>query len=119
MTASPFARCGGFGTVSRIVLSFYERVLESDLLAPYFEHSDMRSLVDHQTKFIASLMGGPASYSDDTLRRVHARLAISRAAFEEMSRLLQETFEDFDLAPDDIDSVMAEIRRCAPLIVTC
>lgn len=118
MTASMFERYGGFGKVSRIVLGFYERVGDSDILAPFFAGTDMRRLVDHQTKFVASLMGGPASYTDDTLRRAHARLGVTQAAFDEMTMLLRETFEEFALAPADIQTVMTEIHRCRDLIVT-
>lgn len=116
--ASAFTRCGGFAKVSRIVVAFYDKVCDSDLLAPYFEDADMRALVDHQTKFVAQLMGGPASYGDETLRRVHERLGITQQAFDEMTALLQETFEDFELPPADLRGVMAEVRRYAPLIVS-
>jgi hemoglobin len=54
-------RYGGFPTLSRIVMDFYDRVIDSDVLGPFFEDVDMRRLVDHQTKFVAWLMGGPAS----------------------------------------------------------
>ncbi|QPC45070.1 group 1 truncated hemoglobin [Kaustia mangrovi] len=117
-SATIFERCGGFAKVSRIVMSFYDRVGDSEILAPYFETTDMRVLVDHQTKFVASLMGGPASYGDETLRHVHARLAITHEAFDEMTLLLRETFEDFDMAEADIAAVMGEIERSRPLIVT-
>lgn len=113
-----FERAGGFGTVGRVVMSFYDRVLDSDILAPWFETTDMRTLVDHQTKFVASLMGGPAAYPDETLRRVHARLGIDRAAFDEMKRLLGEALEDHGIDGPDVESVLEEIERCAPLIVT-
>jgi len=53
-----FDKYGGFATVSRIVSAFYDEVLESEQLRPYFRGLDMRRLVDHQTKFIAALMGG-------------------------------------------------------------
>lgn len=43
----------------------------------------MRVLVDHQTKFIALMMGGPASYTDEHLKRVHAHLGIGSTAFGE------------------------------------
>jgi hemoglobin len=99
-------------------MDFYERVLESERLAPWFEATDMRTLVDHQTKFVASLMGGPASYTDETLRRVHARLGITREAFEEMETLMRESLEDHGMADDDVADVMREIARCAPLIVS-
>ncbi len=113
-----FERSGGFGSVRRIVMDFYDRVLDSDILGPWFENVDMRALVDRQTKFVASLMGGPASYRDETLARVHARLGITRAAFDEMKQLLADAMEDYGMAPRDIDGVMRKIERCAPLIVT-
>jgi hemoglobin len=115
---SLFERSGGFGRVSRIVMDFYERVLDSEGLAPWFETVDMRALIEHQTKFVASLMGGPASYTDETLRRVHARLGVTRAAFDEMKALMAESLEDNGMAEDDVDAVLQEIERCAPLIVT-
>lgn len=113
-----FHRIGGFGRVSRIVMDFYDRVLDDDLLAPWFENTDMATLVDHQTKFVASLMGGPAAYSDETLKRVHARLGIDRAAFDAMKVCLGGALADHGLAEADLDAVMEEIERCAPLIVS-
>jgi hemoglobin len=56
------------------VLSFYDRVLTSATIAPFFADVDMRRLVDHQAKFISSVMGGPSSYSTAALREVHAHL---------------------------------------------
>ncbi|MCP1335558.1 group I truncated hemoglobin [Futiania mangrovi] len=112
-----FDRCGGFARVSRMVMSFYDRVGESDLLAPYFEEIDMARLIDHQTKFFASMMGGPASFNDETLRRVHARLGISGEAFDEMAVLLRETLEDFDLDPADVDTVLHAFVSRRTLVV--
>ena len=95
--------------MSRIVSSFYDRVLDSPILSPYFEKTDMRRLIDHQTKFIASIMGGPASYSNDVLERVHAHLNIDQEAFDEMVLILGETLEDFNMANTDVESVKDEI----------
>lgn len=118
MATTIFDKYGGFGAVSKVVLEFYERASDSDILAPYFENSDMRTLIDHQTKFIASLMGGPASYTDETIRRVHLNLAITEEAFSEMSSLLAETLEDFDFAEADVKAVIKEIVTRKSLIVT-
>lgn len=107
--SSIFERYGGFANVSRIVSSFYDRVLDSPILSPYFEKTDMRRLIDHQTKFIASIMGGPASYSNDVLERVHAHLNIDQEAFDEMVLILGETLEDFNMADTDVESVRDEI----------
>ena len=69
---SVFERCGGFAAVRKIVSSFYDEVLDSPNLAPYFGGSDMASLIDHQTQFMSYVMGGPTSVSDEVLRRAHA-----------------------------------------------
>ncbi len=105
MKNSIFQRYGGFAKVSRIVMGFYEKVLESPTASPYFSNTDMKRLIDHQTKFIAYLMGGPASYTNEHLERIHARLGITEAAFLEILDLLRETLEDFDFAEDDIREV--------------
>lgn len=118
MEASIFERYGGFARVSRVVSDFYDHVLESPILAPYFDHVDMRRLIDHQTKFMVSVMGGPASYTDEHLARVHAHLGIDDAAFTEVTVLLRETLEDYEYDEGDIATVLGEIVRRRPLIVT-
>jgi hemoglobin len=115
MAATIFERYGGFASVSRVVSSFYDKLLESPSLSRYFENTDMRKLIDHQTKFIATVMGGPASYTDDALERVHAHLNISERDFLEAVSLLKETLEDFDFDDSDIATVSGEImgrKRC-------
>ena len=108
---------GGFARARTIVSCFYEKVLESDLLAPYFAATDMRRLIDHQTKFIAQVMGGPASYSSHDLERVHQHLRITDAAFEEMQVLLREALEEAGLLDGDVEAVCAEVRARRGVIV--
>lgn len=115
--ATLFERSGGFARVSKIVSAFYDRVLDSPVLSPYFEGSDMRRIIDHQTKFIAQAMGGPASYSNQELERVHARHKIDDAAFQEMLLLLHETLEDFGMDEADIEIVCSDVRSRKPYVV--
>ena len=117
MTKSPFERYGGFGSISKVVSSFYDKVLDSPELSKYFENIDMRRQIDHQTKFIASLMGGPASYSNQELERAHARFTITRAEFDEMMELLQETLEDFDLNDEDVNEVVQNFNNRVNFVV--
>ena len=117
MSRSMFERYGGFKTVRGIVSAFYEKMLDSEATAPYFANTDMRRLLDHQSKFIASLMGGPASYSNDELRRIHERLGIDEAAFREAATLLEEALEDLDVAADDISEVLDAFTARKPYIV--
>ncbi|HYD29893.1 MAG TPA: group 1 truncated hemoglobin [Azospirillaceae bacterium] len=117
MPQSMFERYGGFAVVRKIVSEFYDRILDAPNLQGYFANVEMRLLIDHQTKFIAQMMGGPASYTNDTLQRVHAHLGIGHADFLEMADILRETLEDFDLQQADIDLVYREVMRREPYIV--
>jgi hemoglobin len=114
---SIFERYGGFANVSRIVMSFYEKMLDSPLTRPYFANTDMKKLIDHQTKFIATIMGGPASYTDEHLERAHEPRAITEEAFLESVALLRETLEDFDFAEDDIRAVETEMMSRKNFVV--
>ena len=112
-----FERYGGFAFISRVVLNFYDRVLASERLAPLFADVDMQRLVEHQAKFISSVMGGPESYSDAMLHHAHAHLAIDQAAFDAMIGLLQLTLEDFQFSPADVRTIVADLNARRPQIV--
>jgi len=118
MSKSLFEQYGGFAAVSRIVSSFYERVLESETLAPYFSDIDMRRQIDHQSKFISSLMGGPASFSNDQLQRSHARLNITDAHFNEIVQVLTETFEDAGIQASDVSTIISDVNSRRNIIVS-
>ncbi|MGA7272419.1 MAG: group 1 truncated hemoglobin [Acidimicrobiia bacterium] len=113
-----FERVGGMRTVSRMISTFYDRVLDTPLLSHYFDGVDMRTLIDHQTKFVAAVMGGPASYTDEHLARVHAHLHIDDASFEEVVLILRETMEDQGMNETDMGDVVARVRGRKTFIVT-
>jgi hemoglobin len=113
-----FERYGGFAKINQVVSSFYDRILESPVTSPYFANTDMRSLIDHQTRFIATVMGGPASYTNDQLERAHARLGITEAAFKEALVLLEETLEDHGFSDEDIQVVTDEFNSRKNFIIT-
>ena len=118
MSSSMFESYGGFAKVSRMVSAFYDKALDSAILSPYFENVDMKRLIDHQTKFFSSVMGGPASYTDEELERVHAHLNIDERAFLEMASLFKETLEDFGVKDEDVDYIYNEIKSKAKFIIT-
>lgn len=118
MAQSMFERYGGFGTISKIVMSFYDRLLDDDDVGVYFEDVDLPRLIDHQTKFIASIMGGPAAYTDDHLRRVHAKHEISAPDFERTAEILAGVLTEAGLSGEDLDVVLGEVKRRAPFIIT-
>ena len=112
-----YEKYGGFARISRVVMAFYDTLLDSDEVGPFFDNVDMRRLVDHQTKFIASLLGGPASYDDARLRQLHAHLKIGDSHFSEMKRVLGETLLEQGFDEADVDQVMGEIEARRKLIV--
>ncbi len=118
MSQTLFEKYGGFATVSRIVMDFYDRALDSDQIGDFFEGVEMKKLIDHQTKFIATLMGGPASYTNERLAAMHARLAINNTDFDEMKKLLAETLVEHGVAEEDIAAVAHEIEVRRDSIVT-
>jgi hemoglobin len=117
MAQTMFERYGGFATVSKVVMGFYDKALDSDIIGVYFEDVDLRRLIDHQTKFVSAVMGGPASYSDDQLRVLHAHLDITEEAFNEMLQLFEETLEDFEFEREDLDYIVRYLSGRAPYII--
>lgn len=113
MEKSLFDKYGGFSVVSKIVLDLYDRLLDDDDVGPFFDEIDMARIVDHQTKFVSSLMGGPASYTDDQIRKMHAHLEIHQRHFDKLQSLLRATLADHAVAPEDQDAILAafEARR--------
>jgi hemoglobin len=99
-------------------MSFYEKMTSSPITKQYFENTNMKRLIDHQTKFISAMMGGPASYTNEHLERVHARLGITNIAFDEAVDMLEETLEDHDFQDEDIGEVKREVMSRKSVIVT-
>ena len=118
MAGTTFERYGGFRTVSKVVMTFYEMVLDSDIVGHHFDDVDMPRLIDHQTKFISSLMGGPASISDERLRAVHAHIDITDAEFDEIVTLLSAALEAHRIDAADIDALASAVEAKRALVVT-
>jgi hemoglobin len=117
MPISLFEKYGGFAKVSRIVLTLYDRLLEDDEIGPFFDNIDMARIVDHQTKFISSLLGGPASFTDDDIARRHAHLAISDAHFDRLKQVLGATLKDHGMQDEDIATVVQAFEKRRKLVV--
>ncbi len=117
MRVSEFDRLGGFSRVRLMVTDFYDRILDADELNPYFDGVDMRRLVDHQAKFFSTVLGGPASFTDEQLARAHARLGIEPAHFRLMAELFRETLEDHGLDGALVERLVAHIEALEPHIV--
>ncbi|MCV2864202.1 group I truncated hemoglobin [Albidovulum sediminicola] len=117
MTKSLFEKYGGFSVVSKIVLDLYDRLLDDDEVGPFFDEVEMARIVDHQTKFVSSLMGGPASYTDDQISRMHARLTITNAHFDTLQGILLQTLLDHGVSEEDAAAIAAAFEARRTLVV--
>ncbi|WP_170788595.1 group I truncated hemoglobin [Ruegeria lacuscaerulensis] len=118
MSQSIYDRYGGFKTISRIVMTFYEMALDSDQIGGHFEDIDMPRLIDHQTKFVSSLVGGPASFSDDRIEAVHRHLNITHEDFDEMADLFGEALAQHGMEDAHIKIALGAIESKRAIIVT-
>lgn len=114
---APYEKYGGFSTVSRIVMRLYDKLLEDDDVGPFFDDVDMPKLIDHQTKFVSSLMGGPASFSDTHIANAHKGLTIHDVHFDRLKALLRETLDEFSIEQTDADVVLAAFEARRELLV--
>lgn len=117
MEKSLFDKYGGFSTVSKIVLSLYDRLLEDDDVGPFFDDVDLPRVIDHQTKFVSSLMGGPASFSDDHIVRAHRGMVIEHQHFDRLKDIVTETLTDFSVADEDIRTIVGAFESRRVLLI--
>lgn len=117
MEKSLFDKYGGFSTVSKIVLALYDRLLDDDDVGPFFDDVDLPKLIDHQTKFVSSLMGGPASFSDDHIELAHRHMIIENHHFDRLKQIVEETLTDFEVETQDIEAVLSEFEQRRILLI--
>ncbi|MEL1251028.1 group I truncated hemoglobin [Aurantiacibacter gilvus] len=114
---SMFDKYGGFSVVSKIVLDLYERILDDDDLGPFFDDVEFAKIVDHQTKFVSSMMGGPASYTDVQIQKLHSHLPISEAHFDKLTTILTEVLRDHGVEDDDTQEIVGTFAARRGLVV--
>lgn len=108
-TTTPYARIGGAPAVAALVESFYRRVLGDPDLAPFFAHSEMSKLHRMQREVFTAMLGGPASVGELDLKWAHGGRGIQREHFARFIGHLLAELEQFQLSPDDVDTMMHRI----------
>lgn len=115
---SLFEKYGGFETIQKIVIAFYREILARETLAPYFATINLEHLIDHQTRFLSHLLGGPASYHGKTLRAAHIHSKITDAAFDEVATILEFVLEDAGVTQEDINTIMTVVSGARTDVVS-
>ena len=117
MKKTMFEKYGGFAVWRKVVSAFYDNILDDAVLQKHFVGTNMERLIDHQTKFVIYIAGGPASVSDEHLARAHKNLGITKEELDIMSGLFRDNLEDHDLDKDDVDYLVNEVLKRAHLVV--
>jgi len=112
-----YEKYGGFAVVSKLVHEFYDRLRRTPELDVYFGHIDMPRLINHQTRFMSQVLGGPANYSGRELGEAHARFRITVEHFDLVAEILEETLEDGGMEDDDVESIMDIVAGTREVIV--
>ena len=117
MSQSLYDQLGGFSFVRKLVSDFYDRVLDEDDLVPFFQDTDMARLVDHQTKFWSTLLGGPASYDRAQLEVLHKSMGVEDQHFDLVLELAVETLEDHDVGSEHVANLAKAFESYRSAIV--
>ncbi len=115
---SLYDKYGGFATVSKLVNEFYDKIGATEELDVYFEGIEMDRLIDHQTKFLCSVLGGPEKYEGRQLKVAHERFNITSEHFDLVASLLKETLEDNGVEDPDVEAIVKVVWGAKPDIVS-
>ena len=118
MSTNLYDKYGGFAGVSNVVQSFYEKISDSDSLAPYFDGVDMSKLIHHQTNFLCKVLGGPDNYKGASLAAAHRSMKITTAAFDEVAQLLKESMDEAGMESADVATILGVVGSVKNDIVT-
>ena len=109
-----YHRVGGKEGITRLVDSFYDRVLGDPELGPFFEATSMDKLRRMQREFFTAALGGPADYSGKPLDKAHAGQGIKARHLQRfVGHLVATLDEEFDLEPEDESAIKDRIWHYA------
>ncbi|BBH51595.1 group I truncated hemoglobin [Fluviispira sanaruensis] len=118
MNISIYDKYGGYKTLHVVVSLFYKKIMESENLIHYFENVDLARLIEHQTKFLTTSLGGPVMYETKLLKSAHANLKIPLKDFMEVATLLKEALVESKVEEQDIDKIIEVVASYKNDIVT-
>ena len=115
---SIYDQVGGQAVVKSVVTVFYNRVLDDDTLAKWFEGVDLSRLRAHQRAFLTAALDGPEIFTGRDLAAAHAGMDITDDAFTTIIAHLATALEDLGIEPDIIAAVGTRLQGMRDAIVT-
>lgn len=115
---SLFDRIGGVPAITRMVDTFYERVMADPLLAPFFRDVAMDKLQRMQLELFAAALGGPFAYTGRPIAHAHHHLKITLADYQRFVKYLFETLAEFPLSEQDRYEIIGRLNLSTTDIVS-
>ncbi|TYT63797.1 group I truncated hemoglobin [Natrialba swarupiae] len=113
-----YDRLGGEDAIAAVVDDFYDRILDDEQVAHFFDSVDMRKQRAHQTQFLSAVAGGPVEYDGRDMRAAHDHLETGPAEFDAIATHLAATLESFDVPEDDREAVLEAVASYEDAIVS-
>jgi hemoglobin len=113
MDQSLYEQIGGESAVSATVLKLYDKLLDDDELAPFFENMDVDRLRLSQSTFVTAAFGGPNLYKGKTLRAAHAASVakgLNDHHFDKVAGHLKAAMQELDVPSALIDQALAIVE---------
>ena len=101
-----FDKLGGKSSITAVVDTFYELVLNHPDVAPFFAETNMKKQKLHQANFISFALGGPNEYTGRGLREAHANMGLTELEFNVIAQLLAEALKKHGVGDDDIKKAL-------------
>ena len=114
---SLYDRLGGREAIASVVDDFYDRMLDDDRVAHFFEDVDMTRQRAHQTQFLSYATGGPVEYTGAEMREAHDHLEISDTEYDIVGAHLDAALVDAGVDDEDRNGVMSEVEALRDPIV--
>ena len=106
---SLYAEIGGREAVEAVVDDFYDRVLDDELLQPYFEGVDMEELYTHQVQFVSAVAGGPVAYDGADMQSAHEGMGITEEAFARVATHLDAALRANGVDEEAAEAIIGEV----------
>ncbi len=113
MSKSLYERIGGDSAVRATVIKMYEKILDDETLAPFFDSIDVERLRMSQVGFVTYAFGGPSAYTGKSLRVAHrdsVRNGLDDTHFDRVALHLKTAMEELQVAPDLIAEALAIVE---------
>lgn len=113
---SVYDELGGIDAIESVVDRMYDLILADDRLAPYFDESDVDSLIEHQSEFIAMVAGGPDYHQH--IAETHAHMNLQDEHFDTVLAYFHASLAEHDVPEDYIHQLKSRLQEYRSSAVT-